>query len=106
MAKLKAATLIESLMALALIAMITGMAFNLHLRLAKAEHGTHYLKGQFLAEKYLDDDFLYSGEVEHDHYRIEKERKDKGAFDEVQVQVKRKDKLIYSLKVYRENNEN
>jgi len=106
MAKLKGSTLIETLIALSLIVMITGLAFSLHLSLAKSNFKTLDLKAQFLAEVHITDRELYEGEIEKEGFIISKEREDFGHFEKISIRINRGDRLLYQLNKFKGKDEN
>lgn len=104
MAKLKGSTLIETLAALTIIVLISGMAFSLFGTLQKSGKGIKELKASFLADKYLD---MEGGELSEEEggLRIEKSLESKEGFVLVRVQVLNGNKLLLELNKWKEEND-
>lgn len=101
MAKLKGATLIETLAALTIIVLVSGIAFSLFGSLQESSKGTNDLKASFLAEKYLKQTSSDLS-IEEDGYSIEKNVEQKENFELVNIRVLKKEELLFELNKWQE----
>ena len=102
MAKLKGATLIETLAAMTIIVVVSALAFTLFNSVLGNTKGIRDLKAQFLADRYLDQ--VIENDVEDEYYLIERSIKEiDDSFNEITVTVNYKGKSIVTQKTISPN---
>jgi len=105
MVKLKGATLIETLAALTIIILISGMAFSLFTSVQKSARGTNELKASFLGEKYLQMNHIDDFFLEEEGFTIEKNIESKDQFEWVNVKVSKNEKILIELNKWQEKDD-